>query len=208
MACPYQAFTSTYTADWCDAGYVYCIVDSNCKLNYRKAQTATFQKSTIGSVGDLSKSDVKTLSFVALPGLDFSRAVFPQSLEGLYATNNPTLTSLENINFGSTQGVAFNGSPITKITNIVVGPQTRTFLLGKAALTTFLVSDATRLILEKTTSFAVGSIDVSASCVAPNKIMPLKSYSVPNTPNCGSWPQTICGAYSRPRACSHGKRPG
>ncbi|KDO27005.1 TKL protein kinase [Saprolegnia parasitica CBS 223.65] len=157
---------------------------------------------SVREVGDLSNdSMVALLDFQGNPGIDLSKAAFPSSMTRLslaqcqlstlpttvpygqlsefYGWDN-NFTSLDNIDFRNAVEIKFNSCPrLTTFNNVSVSNRLSKFYFDDSNFTTFLVDQPTYTALQSVPTFAVGGIDVSASCKAPNTIQPLKTkYSV------------------------------
>ncbi|EQC27538.1 hypothetical protein SDRG_14596 [Saprolegnia diclina VS20] len=157
---------------------------------------------SVRQVGDLSNdSMVALLDFQGNPGIDLSKAAFPSSMTRLslaqcqlstlpttvpygqlsefYGWDN-NFTSLDHIDFRNAVEIKFNSCPrLTTFNNVSVSNRLSKFYFDDSNFTTFLVDQPTYTALQSVPTFAVGGIDVSASCKVPNTIQPLKTkYSV------------------------------
>ncbi|CAK4631219.1 unnamed protein product, partial [Aphanomyces euteiches] len=95
-------------------------------------------------------------NFTKIENIDFRNA------NEVKFTSVPTLTSLVNVSFS------------TKLTKLYVG----NLAIMELTFTTFLIDNSTYRALLAAATVQILSIDVSKSCVSPNKIMPLKTHSV------------------------------
>ncbi|KAF0702901.1 hypothetical protein As57867_007701, partial [Aphanomyces stellatus] len=152
------------------------------------------------SVGNLSSSNVSLLDFEGNTGISYANAVFPATMTRLSIARNalnvlPTtipfgqlsefygwennFTTLENVDFRNANEVKFTGIPtLTTLKNLSFSTKLTKLYFDKSDFTTFLVDTPTYQALQNVATFQVSSIDVSKSCVAPNKPMPLKTYTV------------------------------
>ncbi|EQC27537.1 hypothetical protein, variant [Saprolegnia diclina VS20] len=157
---------------------------------------------SVRAVGDLSKdTNVALLDFEANKGIDLSKAAFSPIITRLSiaACQLPTLpttipygqlsefygwqnnfTTIENVNFRNAVEIKFNGCPyLTTLSNLTVSSKLSKFYFDDSHFTTFLIDQPTYAALQAVPTFAVGSIDVAATCKAPNTIQLLKTkYSV------------------------------
>ncbi|KAF0708940.1 hypothetical protein As57867_006139, partial [Aphanomyces stellatus] len=159
-----------------------------------------FYGNGLRGVGNLSNSTLALLDFENNSVISYDNAVFPASLTRIsIAQNNlsvlPTtipygqlsefygwenkFTALENVDFRNANEVKFTSIPtLTLLKNVSFSTKLTKLYFDKSDFTTFLVDMPTYQVLQKVATFQVSSIDVSVSCVAPNKPMPLKTYTL------------------------------
>ncbi|OQR96643.1 kinase, partial [Thraustotheca clavata] len=157
-------------------------------------------------------TSVTSIIFEANTGLDLSTAVFPSTITEMYLNLLSTclimviarlqiedeqlcqqlsrmdsslhctclfafsiygwqnkFTAVQNIDFSKAIEIKFDTCPQIKI-------------FSNANFTTFTIDPTTYTALQNVSIFLVGDIDVSESCNAPNKKMPLQTYTVCVTP--------------------------
>ncbi|CAK4622752.1 unnamed protein product [Aphanomyces euteiches] len=88
-------------------------------------------------------------------------------------------TKIENIDFRNANEVKFTSVPtLTSLVNVSFSTKLTKLFFDKSSFTTFLIDNSTYRALLAAATVQILSIDVSKSCVSPNKIMPLKTHSV------------------------------
>ncbi|CAK5154191.1 unnamed protein product, partial [Aphanomyces euteiches] len=159
-----------------------------------------FYGNGLKSVGNLSMSNVPLLDFQNNSGISYANATFPASMtrisiaqDGLtelpktipygqlaefYGWEN-NFTKIENIDFRNANEVKFTSVPtLTSLVNVSFSTKLTKLFFDKSSFTTFLIDNSTYQALLAAATVQILSIDVSKSCVSPNKIMPLKTHSV------------------------------